>query len=167
MRLVEIAVAVSSVSAWAVLKWVAVAYLLLVLLAVVTGADAPVIAALVPVALVQAAIGRLRRDPEYRVRQALRRLRPEFARLSPPIREWYVVSAGGPSPAWIAVYVACAREADRPALEPQLPAVSARLGDELRRGGAPEAVVAGLRLIPASSEAVDREGGFWAYAHNH
>src|SRR5689334_14303702 len=93
-------------------------------------------------------------DPQ--TRRALRRLEPELGRLDPPVVRWYVLTA--PGDAWVAVYLACREEADRPKLEALLPAIEGRLREELRRASGGEAFGGPINVHAASGEGIKREG---------
>jgi hypothetical protein len=150
------------------MRWVlygVAAYVLVFFIALYRGAGSVLVVLAAPWAPVVNLVARLRRSPDYMVEQAFRQLRAELAQLSPPVVKWYVL---GPVPSiGVVAYVACAREADRPQLEHQLSALSSRIQDELRRAAVAETVVAELKLVPASVEMVEHEGGFFAYSHNH
>jgi hypothetical protein len=150
------------------MRWIlygAVAYVVVFLIALHNGAGTVMVVLAAPWAPLLNLAARLRRTPGFLVDQAFKRLRHDFSQLSPPVVKWHPV--GGFPLTEVTVYVVCAREADRPQLEHQLPALTARVHDALRRAAAPESVIDGIKLVSASLEMVEREGGFFAYAHNH
>ena len=98
------------------------------------------------------------------VRRGVAALRGGWRTRRPAVVEARVVDFGR-APA-VTVYVVCAGEAERPALEDQVGELTAELRAELRRRGAADAVVDGVRLRATSREAVAREGGWWGYVHN-
>ena len=125
-----------------------------------TGNATLVVLPVIPVMFVHS---RITRPPWYRLQLALKRLRHDFRRSSPPIVQARVEGANADA---LFVSLVCAKDAQVSALSDQLPTLKQRISAEAVKQGVVIGLVNTLRIRVVSREAVDREGGWMAFDHN-
>jgi hypothetical protein len=135
-------------------------YLVIALFAFMNGSATPIAIPLIPVLW---AVERVRRPPSFRLRMALRRLRGDFARCSPPIVEARVEP-------WtddpLRVSLVCDTDAQCSALIPQLTELQARISAAAIDVGVTPELARRIELRALSRQEIEREGGWWGFDHN-
>ena len=146
------------------LWWLLVMYGVLIVVGIALGGGWGFVAVAAPILPFFPLIRWVWRPSDWLVERTLKALRPQFRAAQPAIVKTYTRGDWPPTTV-VQVYLACALERDRPALDVQLPEWSRMIREELLRRQAPAEIARNLTLTSASKEYIDRAGGLYNYLH--